>query len=556
MLITYNWFAQSRFAASWVLEKADYMTTALSSHLNATQKPLDASFAKTFLFQHLIPELLFIENTFALENDKSIPFIQTDIPSRPTPDVLNVPPNIGIFDSAIINPDDTLSIEHIPKEELGDVLPGAGATVEAFPFEGLPQEEFGDLLPVPKTEFFPEPESSLIDESMLAITDAAGNFLASTHEQKNISYPEKIRFSSQKSQLVKDGDYIYAQSPINTLSHKVTGWIILRYPKESVRLVVSDIANNLLIFAAGLSFIAIILSALAGTYLSKRFGRRISDLQIASTALSQGKFDVSIDVNGKDEISLLATSFTTMAEKLKAQMMKLRNLAEYNEQLVLEKESLARAEERNHLARELHDAVKQQIFALHLSMGSLLSRKNIEAEQIRANLEELAKLSHNILLEMDHIIRELRPASLEDRGLVAALADYVQEFEELRGIKTSFSADGTYNLSVAQEQCLYRVAQEALNNVFKHALASKVEITLEYSLDMVTLLVKDNGCGFNTQLLERKSKSIHDMNIQGMGIQGMQNRLVALGGKFTIKSDNNKGTIVTAYLPTNRTEAS
>lgn len=378
-------------------------------------------------------------------------------------------------------------------------------------------------------EFDPE------HEVMTFLLDAEGNMIASSFVEMALE-PHHFNASSKRRSLQRHDNFFFAQSPVHANDGTLQAWLLIRFPAETVENVVEDIIGNLLLFAGLLIVIAAILSGLVGNLLARRFSGRIARLQQASHALARGDFAVQLQPQGKDEIAQLSQSFLNMAGQLKAQMEELEQLAASNQQLSLEKESLARAEERHHLARELHDAVKQQIFALHLGMGGLLSKKAYPVPETKDTLQEMSDLSHNVLQEMDNIIRELRPASLEDKGLAQALGDYLEHFTTHRQLPCHFSHNTPLDLPIAQEQCLYRVAQEALNNVFKHAKAKNAYIHLHYDVNKVSLSVRDDGEGFDAE------------NIKSTGIQGMLERVTAFHGQLSINS-NQQGTTLHAWLP-------
>ena len=510
MLLSYGWFSQSRFAAGWILDEAHMVSEMISDYLAYSDLDLSEKTASSLLFSYAIPEVVFYKDFLDEDAFKDMVILEKDI---------------------------------VP-----------------MMLEGFPLELSLDVLDAP--QFLLEPSHiasfEILSEPSFAITNATGQILATTHQYSDDEMSFGNLLVTHRQNLIKEQGYIYAKSPIVTRQDEnndvILGWVILRYPHGVVAGLITDISQDLLIFAVGVSVMALIVSVLAGRYLSRRFGKRITDLQLASTAISQGNFDLRLDTHGQDEISQLAQAFSQMAQRLKRQMTELQELADYNQQLMFEKEGLARAEERHHLARELHDAVKQQIFALHLGMGSLLSRKSLEGAQSKDNLKDLGKLSHEILIEMDHIIRELRPASLEDRGLVAALSDYVEQFEASRGIKSSFEAHDGFELSIAQEQCLYRIAQEALNNVYRHAAAKHVALTLKYSFDEVLLYVADDGDGFDVRALRNEktgsnANSTASSKTTGTGIQGMHDRLKAFSGSLHIDSEQGRGTRISARLP-------
>lgn len=474
LLWGYSAFQRTPWAASWLLDESDNLAAELSYLLNNKKLPLEPELAQYIVDSYLPPF------DYDNEADENNAFLAEDW-------------LLDVNDNALL-------------EALEDL--------EAW------------------LEFDPE------QEVMTFLLDGKGTMLASSFTELGEVRLEPSHFNAktQRHSLQRKDNFFFAQSPVYAHDGTLQAWLLIRFPAEAVENVVGDIIGNLLLFAGLLIVIAAIFAGLVGSLLAQRFSRRIAKLQQASHALARGDFAVQLEPEGKDEIAQLSHAFLGMAGQLKHQMDELEQLAASNQQLSLEKESLARAEERHHLARELHDAVKQQIFALHLGMGGLLSKKAYDVAETKDTLQEMTDLSHNVLQEMDNIIRELRPASLEDKGLAQALGDYLEHFAENRHLPCHFSHNTPFDLPIAQEQCLYRVAQEALNNVFKHAKAKNAHIHLHYDVNKVSLSVRDDGEGFDAN------------NIQSTGIQGMLERVAAFQGELTITS-NRQGTTLRAWLP-------
>ena len=132
----------------------------------------------------------------------------------------------------------------------------------------------------------------------------------------------------------------------------------------------------------------------------------------------------------------------------------------------------------------------------------------------------------------------MRPAQLEDRGLAATLRQLLRDWVNRNQIPMQVNITGDRRIALSHEQALLRVAQEALSNIARHAKANRVWFSLDYSADLVTMVIQDNGVGFS-----RKSRG------QGMGLQNMQERIEALGGWFATSSAHGQGTKVEVSLP-------
>jgi PAS domain S-box-containing protein len=209
----------------------------------------------------------------------------------------------------------------------------------------------------------------------------------------------------------------------------------------------------------------------------------------------------------------------------------------HTEQMLLNQmRDLAVADERNRLARELHDSVAQSIYSLTLfseTARHLLNQGN--EERLEHYLIRLGQTSQQALKEMRLLVHELRPLQLENEGLVGALQHRLDAVERRAGIEPQLLLEGNVKLPPNHEYELYRVAQEALNNSLKHAAATSVTVRVAADGQRVQLEVQDNGKGFNPD-------TINDQG--GMGLVNMRHRVEELGGTLTISSQLNEGTKV------------
>ncbi|WP_322348793.1 GAF domain-containing sensor histidine kinase [Paenibacillus albus] len=200
---------------------------------------------------------------------------------------------------------------------------------------------------------------------------------------------------------------------------------------------------------------------------------------------------------------------------------------------------LARLDERNRLARDLHDSVCQMLFSLSMTAKgteSLLTAAGQEMEAARLAVKDMQSLSKQALKEMRELIMQLRPAGLET-GLVTALKRYGEKL----GLRVNTQLSGVLELHRSIEEALWRIGQEALNNVCKHAGVSEVDVCLELTVDQAILCISDHGRG-----IERASKQSRH---ESLGLITMQERTEALGGRFNVRSARRKGTVVEAVIP-------
>lgn len=203
---------------------------------------------------------------------------------------------------------------------------------------------------------------------------------------------------------------------------------------------------------------------------------------------------------------------------------------------------LAALEERNRLARELHDSVTQSIFSIGLIAQALPPLIAQRPDRAIERVQRLSELAHGALAEMRSLIFQLRPASLEQDGLPLALRRYAAACESRENIRIVVDVHGERRDAPRQEEALFRIVQEALNNIVKHAHATTVEIDLRYAVDEITLSVQDDGVGF-------VPTTPHESAGHGLGMLSMRERAEELGGTFRIHSAPGAGTRIDVTLP-------
>lgn len=219
-----------------------------------------------------------------------------------------------------------------------------------------------------------------------------------------------------------------------------------------------------------------------------------------------------------------------------------RDLAEHARAALARQLANAQEAERRRIARELHDQFGQQVSALVLKLAMLRDSPAL-APKAREEIERLEAIARRLDADLDFLVWQLRPTALDDLGLQKALHDYVdswsRHFEVPVTMDLSILADTSVEHDV--ETALYRAAQEALNNVAKHAHATRVRVALAREAGDVVLSIEDNGQGF----APKKAKA----GSGGLGLVGMGERLSVVGGSLDIESQPGKGTIVRVRAP-------
>jgi len=326
------------------------------------------------------------------------------------------------------------------------------------------------------------------------------------------------------SKLSSEGDGTFLViAPIVGQAGDLQGALVVKIAHPDLFRLVSGFLRFIILTVIIVTIIAAFAGSVFGYVTARGITRRLKRLSVAADRWGHGDFSVLAHDASEDELGQVARQLNRMAEQL-------QNLLEA-------RQKLATLEERNRLARDLHDSVKQQIFAVSMQIGAtkVLLKRDIDAAEGRLN--EAEKLVHQAQQELTSLIRELRPVALEGKGLVAALRELATEWAQQTNIVANLRVEGTQTLPISVEEALFRVAQEALANVARHSKATLVQMILTTTDETVTLSITDNGQGFDTTR----------QGYLGVGLLSMQERMKALGGDVQVESTPGKGTRVIAY---------
>jgi len=293
---------------------------------------------------------------------------------------------------------------------------------------------------------------------------------------------------------------------------------------SSVSLFLSIFWNHLQ--GEGLYFILIasVVGTLTGLLITRNVTRRLRRITQAAQAWSKGEFAVEVRDPSRDEIGQLGQDLNGMAEQLHT--------------LLAAREELAAIEERNRLARDLHDSIKQNVFATALLVGAARTYLPPDTLPAQTYLAEAEALTEQTRQELTAVIRELRPARLEDKGLAVVLHDYAEEWSRRMGIAVAMHVQGERVITLDVEEALFRVAQEALTNIAHHSGAAYVTIQLAWDGAQVRLTITDNGTGFD----------VAHASGRGVGLASMRERVAAHDGALDISSAAG-ATTVEATIP-------
>jgi len=198
-------------------------------------------------------------------------------------------------------------------------------------------------------------------------------------------------------------------------------------------------------------------------------------------------------------------------------------------------------QERSRIARELHDGISQQFAVLVVELGRLAECRDLTADVLREQLRQLRAQSEEVARDVRTLSHRLYPAALQHLGLVPALRGYCARFAEREGIEAAFNADaGHSSLGKDLSLSLYRIVQECLHNVSKHAHASRAEVRLQCYENSLQLRISDNGQGF----------ARHKMgSVSGIGLASIEERAKLAGGNVQVQSTLGRGTTICVNVP-------
>ncbi|MET9296343.1 GAF domain-containing sensor histidine kinase [Streptomyces sp. NPDC003077] len=233
--------------------------------------------------------------------------------------------------------------------------------------------------------------------------------------------------------------------------------------------------------------------------------------------------------------------FTAEDERLLGILAQHAAIALTNARLYERSRELTIAGERARLAHELHDAVAQKLFSLRLTAQAATALVDRDPVRAKEELRQITALAAEAADELRAAVVELRPAALDEDGLVATLRSQAQVLDRAHTARVTFESRGVRALPAAQEEALLRVAQEALHNALRHSDAQRVDVTLARHGARVILRVADDGHGFDPGAVRRAGRHL--------GLVSMRDRASGVGGKLTVESAPGKGTAVEMEVP-------
>lgn len=411
-----------------------------------------------------------------------------------------------------------------------------------------------DLVPLPtRSKTF---ATEIVDARGRVVASTAGSELATvSHHFELVAPLMAARQAGVRVHEERDeASHIVAYAPLTALPDD--GGVIVEEVEDLALAVPHDLRRDLIIFGVG----ALALVS-AGAWLHARsVVRPLVALASLTGRIAAGALDKPVRVARGDEIGMLARSFEAMRVQLKeAQEARLRWERELEErvrertrecQWLLGKTISAQEEERQRIARELHDSAAQSMATLLVTLQAMRNALPPDLARERGVMDQAIAQGTQALTDMRRMIADLRPSALDDLGFVPALHAYAQERLEATGTQVHLEVTGPeQRLPGPTETALFRILQEAINNVAKHAQARNVTLRLAFGDATLVAQVEDDGRGFDVSA--RGAAGVQG----GVGLQSMRERAALIGGDLFIESTPGRGTRVRVEAPVSRGDA-
>ncbi len=372
-----------------------------------------------------------------------------------------------------------------------------------------------------------------------------GNVLASSYPERYpvgrdvfslLPYgPKSVLTGDGQISNVTNGQVAWVVVPVVQASGKPLGsvknlnaFVYVQAPVQPQTIGSFTAAEPLLLPGLVVLLLAVPVGTLFGLLTTRSMVRRLRRLAGTTESFADGDFGQRVIAGPPDEVGMLERNFNEMASRLEAAMARERSLAEKS----------ARLAERSRISRELHDSISQDLFSLSLLAGGL-EKALPPHSPLRPEVQTLAETVQSTNREMRALLLELRPTTVDEKGLVPALEELASTYSARLGVKVDADLEPV-GLAPAAEVAALRIAQEGLANAIKHAHATTIQLGMHRVGEFAEISVTDDGEGF---VLNGNGAG------QGLGLRLMRERVDELGGTLTIETREGGGTTVSAKLP-------
>ncbi|SEQ41724.1 two-component system, NarL family, sensor histidine kinase LiaS [Virgibacillus subterraneus] len=300
-------------------------------------------------------------------------------------------------------------------------------------------------------------------------------------------------------------------------------------------------AMSIFVFILLYVLLGLIISVYAGFKSSGEIKERLDYLSVLITQFANGNYQSRVYFNESDEVTRISNEMNELGEKLQNQVKSLQRMADEKADFAKSSHKAAVIEERQRLARDLHDAVSQQLFAITMMSEAALKQLDIDSEVAKTQLRDVADSALKAQTEMRALLLHLRPVHLSGEPLPIGVKKLIDELKQKTNMNFTVSIDEDIELSETTEEHVFRIIQESLSNTLRHAAASEAKIKIFIRANELFLHISDNGEGFNVDEDTNRKTSY--------GLKTMRERSEELGGTFTIRSIQGEGTYLDIRIP-------
>jgi len=337
-------------------------------------------------------------------------------------------------------------------------------------------------------------------------------------------------------------DGVFDISDVITVAGQPMGRVLMGFSLSLMDEAIRKSRTRGISIAAAEIVLTVIVTVLIGLGLTRRLGI----LAVAAQEVGKGDYSIKIPVEAADEVGRTASAFNYMVTEVSNRTQQLEAAESKSRSLLAENRNLVHTslnvqeEERKHLARELHDELGQCITAIQADAESIRDLSRDGDSRIKTSASAILDVSSRIYEVVHSMMQRLRPGVLDDLGLVEALKDAIAAWQERNpGTQCLFNVSGDLeNLGERINITVYRIVQECLTNISKHAQADNITIALTKAADGLLLAIQDDGKGVDLSIPR-----------SGLGLVGMRERVESLGGEFSLDSREGDGLSIMISVP-------
>ncbi len=327
---------------------------------------------------------------------------------------------------------------------------------------------------------------------------------------------------------------------------EIIGYVMIKIGKDTLVRQFKD----LLVMSIVILGLFLVIAFFASYFIAERISDPLNRLIRGVRTIEKGMVAEKLPVETKDEIGLLAEAFNDMSESLRKRENDLKKVNreiknQHEQRKMLSKRLIDLLEkDREHIAMELHDHVGQTLISLKLNLEMILEQKKDDPLLFESRIKTSRERAVQALRDIKQISRGLKPSVLDSLGLVSSLKELISEIEANTGIVIKFFTNEIpKNIGREKELAIYRISQEALNNIMKHTKADTVFISLVVRDDKISFSIEDNGDGFVYEKAAKFTKGGY------FGLAIMRERAEQLQGEFNIETETGKGTHILVEFP-------